>query len=477
MTLLNDSKKIARNIFSLSAAEIVSKGLQFYLAFYLMTVLGVENYGIWTFAKTHVMFYLVAVMLGFNTVGTREIAKNESLLPKYVNTIFTLRLFSSVLAFGIMIIIVKSTLIGEEVKQVVVLISGIKIFSDALLLNWVFDGLQKMHINAIRSISTSIIGTSGIVILVNDSNDIILAAWIFSLAFLLNTIWMLIYYSKKYSLIRFDFDFIFIKKLIKSSLPIGIAFFIINLYNSLDSQMLEYLFEDVNISNYYNGVYGAAHQVLLAAMIPSGIIQGAFFPQFSQKFTNPIDFNDLMIKYSKMTFLTGIFGGTLIFLYSNDLVDLLLNTDYHETGSILKLLAVTIIITYVNITYFAPLIASGLERQVLWANALGLIFNAIFNLVLIPDYNVYGAAIATISSEIGVLIFLAYLFNKRFGKLYLHIFFKMLLISVLSCLPVFLSNFFNISFLIEIMACILFFIILNLIFGTISIKEIKGFLK
>lgn len=474
---MNDSKKILHNLFSLTAAELFSKGLQFYLAFYLMGTLGVENYGIWAFSKAHIMFYLVVVMLGFNTVATREIAKDESLIPKYVNNIQTIRLIFSISAYLIMLLIVFTTLEGEQLKQIVVIITGIKILTDGLLINWVFDGLQKMHISALRSIVTSIISTLGIVILVKQPDDILLAAWIVSIAFVVNTIWIIIYYSKKISSIKLEFDWQFNKILFKSALPIGIAFFIINLYNSLDSQMLEYMFDDVSMSNYFNGVYGAAHQVLLAAMIPSGILQGAFFPQFSQKFNKPDEFNKLMDKYTKMTFGLGIFIGFMIALYSNDLVHLLLESEYFETGKILQLLSVTIIITYINISFFAPLIAAGLERQVLWANLTGLIFNAIFNFILIPEYNVFGAAIATIASEFGVMLYLLYLFKKQFNHLHLNNLAIMLLVSILASLPFIINYIVNVHFLLLFSVSILFFIIFNFVFRTISIKEIKGILK
>jgi O-antigen/teichoic acid export membrane protein len=334
-----------------------------------------------------------------------------------------------------------------------------------------------MHINAIRSIITSVLGTLGVLLFVNQSGDIIIAAWIISGAFALNTIWMLIYYSKKYFKLRLELDLSFVKDLLKAAIPLGIAFFIINLYNSLDAQMLEFMFEDKNRSNYYNGVYGAAHQVVLAAMIPSGILQGAFFPQFSQKYSLKDEFNHLMLKYSTMTFLIGVFGALLLFLFANNIVDLLLDVEYSETGNVLQYLAITIFIIYLNVTYFSPLIAAGLEKQVLWANAAGLLFNAVMNFVLIPEYNVYGAAWATIGSEIGVLLILIFLFKRRFGKLYSFNLLKMFFISLLSITPYLTSFIFEINFLILLIVCILIFIILNFAFGTISIKELKGLLK
>jgi O-antigen/teichoic acid export membrane protein len=479
---LSDSQKIVKNIFSLSTAEIFSKGLQLFLAFYLMSVLDVENYGVWNFAKTHVSIYLVAIILGFNTVGTREIAKDINIMPKYVNTIITIRLFSALLAYGVLLVIVFTTLAGDHVKQIVVLIFGIKIFSDGLLINWVFEGLQKMHINAIRSVVTSVIGTVGILFVVHDPDDIIIATWIMSGAYAANTIWMLIYYYKKYSPIRLELDTQFPKKILTSAIPIGIAFFIVSLYNSLDAQMLEFMFDDDDLSNYFNGIYGSAHQVVLAAMIPSGIFQGAFFPQFSQKFSNAIDFDNLMQKFTKLTFNIGIFGGLILFLFSNHIFDFfidmgVLETNFSETGEVLKYLSFTIIIIYVNITYFAPLIAAGMERQVLWANLAGLIANGVVNYLLIPEYNVFGAAIATIGSEVGVLLILIYLFKKKFGKLYLRNLLKIFLICLLSVSPYLLNYFIDLNFIIVIMACILFFIILNFVFGTFSVKELKGILK
>ena len=67
--------KLVKNLFSLSLAEIATKGIVFFLNVYIARVLKVEGYGIIT-NITSIVVYLTMINLGFNMVGLRAVSKS-----------------------------------------------------------------------------------------------------------------------------------------------------------------------------------------------------------------------------------------------------------------------------------------------------------------------------------------------------------------------------------------------------------------
>lgn len=102
---MSNGKKIIENILSLSIAEFASKGLQALFYLYLARVLGKEGLGALGFAQSFTSYFILFVKLGFDTVGTRAIAKRPELLRKYVNSIISIR---TILAFAVFAVLAIS---------------------------------------------------------------------------------------------------------------------------------------------------------------------------------------------------------------------------------------------------------------------------------------------------------------------------------------------------------------------------------
>ena len=139
---MKQSRKILKNMFSLTVAEALSKGIVFIYNAYLARVIMPEGFGIIGFATAYLMYFLLFVNLGFNTVGTREIAKSHSNTDKYVNSIITIRIIFSIIAYALLFF---STYALDKPMMVkyIIWISGINLFSNAILLDWVFYGNEK----------------------------------------------------------------------------------------------------------------------------------------------------------------------------------------------------------------------------------------------------------------------------------------------------------------------------------------------
>lgn len=469
---MNVAKNILKNIFSLSIAEMASKGLAFVYMIYLIRTIGPESNGVLNFAKSLVQYFLIAVALGFDQIGIRETAKDKSLLKQYVDLITSIRISIAIASFFLLFIIVQLLTISKPDlvnNQHIVYIYGITIFSNALMLNWVFQSLEKMEIIAFRTIGIYLLNFIGIFLFVKSSDDLTLAVIIISASMLINSIIMFVYYRQKYHTFNFNFDLKEWWRIIREALSIGLIFLIATLYNNIDITLLGIIKGD-----FETGIYGAAHQVIVFAILPSVILQGAFFPQITQRFTFE-DRDRILSKFAKLQ----AFAGYLIFGYLFFLADyavILLGEKYISSNYILQFLAFTVLIQFLISIYFAPLISWKAENKVIKANVIGLIINVVLNILLIPKYGMFGSAVATILCELGVLISMIVIFKKIHNKIYIKELLEFVPVLIFSFLPIYLFKE-QINPIYGIIISSLLFFGISLAFKIIDIKEIKSLLK
>ena len=68
------------------------------------------------------------------------------------------------------------------------------------------------------------------------------------------------------------------KRIVKGSVPIGLFSVMVSIMNNIDLSLIGVLLTDFK---YEAGIYNAAYKIVFLAIVPSIIIQNAFFPQLS----------------------------------------------------------------------------------------------------------------------------------------------------------------------------------------------------
>jgi O-antigen/teichoic acid export membrane protein len=307
-------------------------------------------------------------------------------------------------------------------------------------------------------------------VFVHDKDDIILAMSIIIGSLFLNSLWMFFYYIKLYGWIKFEFDIKFWKELLKSSIPIAVTIFITILYNNFSIFLLGSIKSD-----YETGIYVVAFKVLTFVLIPTGIIQYAFMPQLarSQTIEEKLKFSG---KYILLTLLFGTIITAGFFTFSEYITITGFGKEYYDSVVIVQLLMVAGILAYVNVSYTAPLLSWNYEKKVFWAMAAGGIVNISINLILVPSYGAIGAGIASICTEFTVMIGLGLIIYSAIKKTYLVIFFNILLYALVSCLiGYYLMENYLPPFIAGIIS-LFTFVIINIVFRTITVSEIKDYL-
>ncbi len=465
------AKLIIKNLFSLTMAEVISKAIGLITTAYLARAIQPEGFGIIGFASSFVAYFTLLVNLGFDALGTREIARDREVIRKYVNNIVTIRLILAVFGYATFLIVVmmidKTSLI-----KTVLMVMGLGIFANAFLLNWVFQGIEKMEVIALRQILTSFLILIGVVLLVHDYNDVIWFVLVSVFASTINTVWMLKLYIRSFGKIKLSFDTVFWRWMLRAALPMAFSSFMTAIYYNLDIVMLGFLKTEHEV-----GLYNAAYKILLMGIIPANIICKAFFPQIARSLNDKAKMISLMKKYSVLMFIVGFFLASGGITFAKDMIVVIFGASYLESDLVLKILMVNLVFVYINITYGNPLLAWNKQKTYMYAISLGGVGNIILNMMLIPAYGMAGAAVATVLSEVIVLCGLSYLHYLTIKTLYLLNLVKIIGISAVSFGFASYMIQYNLNILLNLLLTGLLFAMLNFLFRTIQLREIKGHLR
>jgi len=451
------NKKLLSNLLSLTIAEAAGKGLTIFFTFYLARIIGPENYGIIGHAKSLVAYFTIFVVLGYDLLGVREVAQNPEKLRENVNTIFSLKFWFSLLSYLLLIVLVLRIDSFSILHRSVILLTGLNIFSLGLSLLWVYQGLERMKIVAMRSLLISIINFSGILIFIQDDSHTLLAVSIISVTVLLNTVWILFYYINEFGKIKIFFDYSIFRTLFKRALPLGIIFILATMYNNLDILLLGFL-----RSEQETGVYSIIVQLFILSSIILLILQNSFFPQLSIAQTS----EDRIVIVRKFVIVVGVtiaFLAPMIFHFS-DLLYLVVGESYVNLGLLAKFYSVKIFFFFIASIYYVPLLAWNKEKTIVYATLAGLIVNIPLNLILIPTYGIFGAASSSIFSELIVAVISIYIFSKTIETLYFSILIKIVFLLVLFFVIIYLMIYFGLSLIFALILSIIIYPIL--VFGT-----------
>jgi len=118
---------------------------------YLTRVLGAEKLGIYSYSHAYANYYVLAILLGVNNYGNREIARsrdNKEKLNKVFSEIYTIQF---VMLIFVSIIYLSTLLLVDSENKIIYIIQYIYVFSAGLDINWCCFGFEKFKLTVTRN--------------------------------------------------------------------------------------------------------------------------------------------------------------------------------------------------------------------------------------------------------------------------------------------------------------------------------------
>lgn len=469
---MSEKRVVANNIFYLTLAEVLGRIFQFFYYKHITIALGAEAFGIFSWSVTNIMYFFIIVGAGLDFFGIREITKDKSKIKYYSDIILSLRLFLSIIAFILVCYYAYLLPKAFEVK-IVLVIAGLRLFADALLPNWIYQAIEKMHIMAIRNFALNFLNFILAYFLIRSAEDLYLSISVVSFNLFITSFVSLYYYHKKIDKLSFIIDFKKYYSILKQSIPIGLTIQIMIFYNFADIIMLGYL---RNNFEYEVGIYSAATRIILLAMLPNQILQQAFFPKFSTD--DPLKPNSYIFNFTKLIYSVGAFLTIFIMLFSKEIILLQFSMEYSESIMLLKFMGLKLFLGYIAVSFSSPMLAKNQEKIIMYAVGIAFVINVVLNYIFIPIYGFYGAAYTTILCELIIVLFFIVSNYNRYKITY----FTPLMLSLFQIIIIYLiylltNDFLMLNVYISAIISIFTFLILTILFKIVEINEIKALIK
>ena len=462
------SHVIFKNFLFLSLAEIVAKFIGFFIVLFLARVLGPEVFGKINFGQALLIYFAVFANLGLDTFITREFAADREKIEGQLGNLFLLRIFLGIIGFIFAVFFVVFSHFPLETKSIII-IYCFSLFSLVLLMEGVFQGIEKMEFVAFARIVTQIIFLLLLFCFVKQPGDGFMVPIIFFVCSVLNMLFLFYFYQKYVARIIFKIDVGLWKNFIKKAFPIGFSFIMAQVFINIDYIMLGFM---RNISEL--GYYSSAYKIVYFLILFLGTYATAIFPVIT-KFYN--ESNDRLIwllsfsiKSSAAMVVPILIGGTIL---ARPIIILLFGEMYLPGVASFQILLWAVLIIYINTIYSRSLLAFGKDKMFLWGVSVPAVLNIILNLFFIPKWGIEGAALATVLAELCGFMVIYSLFSSIIRIRFAHYFVKPLVAGSCMGIFLFLLSGWNMFLLIFLAGLIYLGVLFSI--GGIAKEEFKAF--
>lgn len=180
------------------------------------------------------------------------------------------------------------------------------------------------------------------------------------------------------------------KTLWSEAITLGLVLFLIQFYFRIDTIMLGVLASEREV-----GLYSVAFNLMEGTFFIPTIVMAAIFPGLSQA----KHFSAYFRKGVLLLTLSGIAGGSAVFLLAEWIIHLFFAAEFQSSADILQILAFAIPLVFWGYLMTQSLVALDHNRIYLGITAGGVLLNVLLNFWLIPEHGASGAAVATVITE------------------------------------------------------------------------------
>lgn len=386
-----------KNVFWLSFANISNRLIRAVLIIYAARALGVAGYGIFSYAVGLASFFSIFSDMGIGGLVTKETAQDRESLKKYFSAAV---LTKACLMAGSAILIIFVAPFFTNIKEAVPLLpfaalliafDGFRDLSAAITRAW-----ERMELEAVIGILTNTsITVLGIVALVWHPTP---RFFLFLYALgsgvgMIAAIWIL---RKTIAKSWGNFTFSTVKTILAKAVPFSLAGLLGALMLNTDTVILGYF-----VTATAMGLYSAAQRPVMVLFAIPSILSTAIFPSMARLAKESAErFGKVLETALTASFLLSlpIFAGGAIL--ATDFIRVLFGVEYIGGAPTFAVILFTIILAFPQAFLINGIFAFGEQKKFIRFIIVGVLGNAILDILFIPRFGIIGSAYATVITSI-----------------------------------------------------------------------------
>ena len=437
---MSEIKTLFKNVSWVTTSQVIVNLCAFFWTIAIARYLGVNDYGILSFAISFTVLLGMGTDIGMSTFATREISKDRSKTHKFINNVLPFKIILSIALFIVTALILILLGYNKLTIEVALIISIETIFICMIkFIGGVFQAYENQKINSIGEMIAAILLLIFTFIVIMFDWGLIGVALSYALAYLIFLLHMILNMNKSFGIPKFEWDFKFWKETAIKSIPFGLSIFFYTVYFSIDIVMIQMMAGD-----YATGLYNSAYKIVSVFAAFYVIYQYVIFPLMSKLYAENTDLLKLSFeqafKYSLLILLPISIG---VYFYSPYIINLIYSSQYALASPAMQILIWTVVFLFINGVATSLLNSIGKEVSVTKIYLVAAIFNIVLNYLTIPVWSYIGASVTTVLSEILILVLMMYSISKTEYKPDLSLLktiFKLVICGIILAIVLYLIN-------------------------------------
>jgi len=396
-----DQKTKINYIYS-TVYQILSIILPLVTTPYISRVLSVDSIGVYSFTASIVSYFVLVASFSFQTYGQREAAYKKNDKEKLSILFFEIqikKLIFTLLAYGSFVLFFIET----SQYKTMYLIQSITIVSAFFDITYLFQGMEQFRLTVVRNTAVKLVGLLLTLIFVKKQTDVYLYAIIQTVTVLLGNLSLWLYLPEFISFKYFKFKKESISHGLVELFQLFVPVLSIQLYYTIDKTMLGITSNGMAENGYYEqaikiirlcqNMMGAMGAVLLSS-IPRMIVTSG-----KEAVKSTINHAIRLNLFIAAPITMGLIG------IADVMVPWFLGSGYERSATLICIFAPMTLLSAISMIIGNGILLPLRRQNCLTIATLGaMIFNIVFNIILIPQFGACGAAVASVGSEIVTLI-------------------------------------------------------------------------
>jgi len=389
MKLQNGVLRVSKNTSVLLIGSVGKMALSFAFIVYVARYLGAEGFGKYALTQGYFDLFLSLSAMGLSILITREIAKNPSWLGRYLTASIILVTVLTIVANAILVIIPSLFGYAADTRSAI-LIASLALLPAAvsMMFEAAFVAFETAEYVTYGTMLESFLRT-GLSLLVLVMGYGLLSLFVVLIVARICT--LLLYFALlkwRFSGFHWDFDWPFLKELVRNWRVFALENWLSNIDNSLGLILLSIFHGEVAV-----GMYAAAAKVMRLGQSVAASFTTAVFPYMSRLFVESRHAFWRLSEGSLKYMLAFVLPIVLIISILADRIIILLYTDeYAPAIPILQVLIFVLPLYFINPFLSHTLFARGEQKKSLQVAVIKLAFFAALCIWLIPNWEGIGLA-------------------------------------------------------------------------------------
>ena len=377
-------------------SEIFIKIIGFFYFIFLARSLSLDIFGRYNLVTSFVIMFSFLPDIGIGLVVIREIAKKNYNLPLLLGNAFLLTCIMSIVT--IIVIMVVGLFVGFSSEVILLLfVSSITLLFSQIrsIPLFYFDGIERMGYSAVLKALNALffVGFGFLGFILGFELIGIITGFLIGSIFSFLVTWIL-FLVKKIK-IRFNFDKKIIKHLIHDGLPLGIAAFSSLVYGTIDGIMLERLLSEKAL-----GIYSSATKfgpTLIQLLNVPFVV--AVYPALSRLSNDNSRFKKAIFKCLGVVLIWSVPASIFVALFA-DIIPIIFGDRYSAGIPILRVLIFFVPFAALSAVLYKVLIVIRKQNLYLVISVVGVAINILLNFIFIPRFQIMGAAISAVVTQV-----------------------------------------------------------------------------